>query len=101
MAYIVCEAHGGNVAAMVSPKIAEDVNSNSIKSGSVLQIRSIDKKGNSYRNLVDRDFYNEMQERFQLDLNKSIESEEIMFEIDMELTPICPLCLRDKLPDLF
>ncbi len=97
MAYIICEVHGGNVAAMVSPEVAKWINSNSVDFENLKKITSIDESGKNYRNFVDVNFYKYIQDRFGIDLEKPITSEELMFEIDLELVPVCSFCLNERI----
>ncbi|MCX2803359.1 hypothetical protein OQJ68_16400 [Microbulbifer thermotolerans] len=96
MAYIKCSTHGGNIASLVSEKVLEFVLGKE-KEINIKKITYQDKTGKFYHFYVDDDFINEVQQHIDFDLRKVITSEETAFELSLELKPVCPICLRDKL----
>ena len=93
MAYIICDEHGGNVASLVSPQIAQQVLSNSIDKNGLMIIVSRDSEGKEYKNFVDAEFFKKAEIDFKLDLSKPIIFDDLALELYLELVPVCPVCL--------
>ena len=92
---MICDKHGGNIASMVSPDVAKQVVDCYINKDQLKKIIFLDDDKKEYRYFVDADFYNKIQIEFNLDLSSPITSDELMFEIDLELVPVCPKCLHE------
>jgi hypothetical protein len=100
MAYIICDKHGGNVAGLVSTKIATFIleHKKAIKE-IIKKIRYIDKNKREYRFIVDTECFNLLSKKHQVNFALPITSEELMYEISLDFEPVCSKCLNSFLAD--
>ncbi|WP_308364154.1 hypothetical protein [Microbulbifer sp. TB1203] len=96
MAYMKCKIHGENIASLVSEGVLDFVLGNS-KDLELNKIHYKDEPGKDYYFYVDEDFLNSLQESFGSNILETIKSEETAFEISLELKPVCPACLNDRI----
>jgi hypothetical protein len=98
MAFFECGKHGGHIASLVSKQVAGWLNEN--KELADIQIRNIvyidSNKSKSYF-IVDTETLLKLSDTYGIDLFKPIESEELAYELSLEFTAVCPLCLSEWL----
>ncbi len=98
MAFIECKKHGGHVASLVSKQVAAWVKENKeVTVTKIEKIIYIDSNNSRSYFVVDAESFLKLSAACDIDLSNPIESEELAFELSMELDAVCPLCLSNWL----